>query len=589
MPKIPTFEARGRITAEPAGVQTGIQVSPTASPAAALADVARVAENYYIKQRDNNEKLKAKEKFYEMKSESDKIMESQKNNSDEFEAVNIYNQQFGEYKKQQLSQIKNKRIRQRLETLLDIDQAENVYNIKKNSFSAFEKNSNQIYNQEQNQFGIQYTLENNPKKKNEIKEKRINSAIEYENIHGMGEAWLLKETQKINADSELFDVEKAITRKDFGGAVEILKQSKSIDVDTVQKKILEIEKESVEFNETNLYTKQFLQGGSLVGVDFKNTTEKKVLKNSENILMANAQKNNLSVEQTFAYVDQSFSSNGELSPTFKDLIETGFNTGSITTFDSPSDIPATLKQAVKVAETADKLGRLNVYTTDEQERFYKNVIVLKQIAGLDDYQAIKQAKNFEMNYDKEILRVANKTRNKTLTDLESEFAKSKSDNIGEVKSYASKLFDIYVANGIDPAQAQKQVIKDLKSSIVEIDDHAYLKRDIDAFKSIGGMTEIKTIKEYILKNKLPEEDPKSFFLRHNGGGQFEIRRDIDISPVYDSDGQPLIFYAKDLYNLSKERELKQKEELKQEVIKEQEIKQKRLIETETIGFGVSGA
>ena len=589
MPKIPTFEARGRITAEPAGVQTGIQVSPTASPAAALADVARVAENYYIKQRDNNEKLKAKEKFYEMKSESDKIMESQKNNSDEFEAVNIYNQQFGEYKKQQLSQIKNKRIRQRLETLLDIDQAENVYNIKKNSFSAFEKNSNQIYNQEQNQFGIQYTLENNPKKKNEIKEKRINSAIEYENIHGMGEAWLLKETQKINADSELFDVEKAITRKDFGGAVEILKQSKSIDVDTVQKKILEIEKESVEFNETNLYTKQFLQGGSLVGVDFKNTTEKKVLKNSENILMANAQKNNLSVEQTFAYVDQSFSSNGELSPTFKDLIETGFNTGSITTFDSPSDIPATLKQAVKVAETADKLGRLNVYTTDEQERFYKNVIVLKQIAGLDDYQAIKQAKNFEMNYDKEILRVANKTRNKTLTELESKFAKSKSDNIGEVKSYASKLFDIYVANGIDPAQAQKQVIKDLKSSIVEIDDHAYLKRDIDAFKSIGGMTEIKTIKEYILKNKLPEEDPKSFFLRHNGGGQFEIRRDIDISPVYDSDGQPLIFYAKDLYNLSKERELKQKEELKQEVIKEQEIKQKRLIETETIGFGVSGA
>ena len=589
MPKIPTFEARGRVTAEPAGVQTGIQVSPTASPAAALADVARVAENYYIKQRDNNEKLKAKEKFYEMKSESDKIMESQKNNSDEFEAVNIYNQQFGEYKKQQLSQIKNKRIRQRLETLLDIDQAENIYNIKKNSFSAFEKNSNQIYNQEQNQFGIQYTLENNPKKKNEIKEKRINSAIEYENIHGMGEAWLLKETQKINADSELFDVEKAITRKDFGGAVEILKQSKSIDVDTVQKKILEIEKESVEFNETNLYTKQFLQGGSLVGVDFKNTTEKKVLKNSENILMANAQKNNLSVEQTFAYVDQSFSSNGELSPTFKDLIETGFNTGSITTFDSPSDIPATLKQAVKVAETADKLGRLNVYTTDEQERFYKNVIVLKQIAGLDDYQAIKQAKNFEMNYDKEILRVANKTRNKTLTDLESKFAKSKSDNIGEVKSYASKLFDIYVANGIDPAQAQKQVIKDLKSSIVEIDDHAYLKRDIDAFKSIGGMTEIKTIKEYILKNKLPEEDPKSFFLRHNGGGQFEIRRDIDISPVYDSDGQPLIFYAKDLYNLSKERELKQKEELKQEVIKEQEIKQKRLIETETIGFGVSGA
>ena len=111
MPKIPTFEAKGRITAEAAGVRTGIQVSPTATPAGALSKVAKVAEDYYIKQRDNNEKIEAKKKFYEMKSESDKIIESQKNNGDEFQSVNIYNQEFGEYRKQQLSQIKNKRVR----------------------------------------------------------------------------------------------------------------------------------------------------------------------------------------------------------------------------------------------------------------------------------------------------------------------------------------------------------------------------------------------------------------------------------------------------------------------------------------------
>lgn len=589
MPKIPTFQRQGRITAEAAGLQTGIKISPTASPAAGLADVARVAEEYYIKQRDNNEKLEAKKKFYEMKSKSDKIIEAQKNNSDEFQSVNIYNQEFGEYRKQELSQIKNKRIKQRLETLLDIDQAENVYNIKKNSFNAMEKLSNELYNQEQNSLGVKYTLEDNPKKKNEIINQQINSATEYENIHGMGKAWLEKETQKIIGGNELFDVQKAVSIKDYGTAMNLLKQSKAIDKAEVEKQLLKIQSEAAEYNETSLYTKRFLEGNSLIGVDFKNSTEKKVLENSENILIANAQKNNLSIEQTFAYVDQSFSPNGELSPTFKDLFEKGYNTGSITTFDSPADVPQVLKDAVKTAEIADKLGRLNTYTTDEQERFYKNVIVLKQIGGLDDYQAIKQAKNFEMNYDKEILRGANKTRNKTLTELESEFEKSKSSNIGEVKSYANKLFDIYVANGIDPSKAQEQVIKDIKNSIIEIDDHSYLKRDIEAFKSIGGMVEIKTMKEYILKNKLPEEDPKSFFLRHNGGGQFEIRRTVDISPVYDNDGQPLIFYAKDLYKINQERVTKQKEELKQEIIKEQEIKQKRLEQTETVGFGVTGA
>jgi hypothetical protein len=589
MVKIPTFESRTRITAEPAGVTTGIRVSPTATPAAALSKVAKVAEDYYIKQRDNTEKLEAKEKFFEMKSESDKIIESQKNNADEFQSVEIYNEKFGSYRKQQLSLIKNKRVKKRLETLLDIDQAENVYNIKKNSFKAMEAKSNEIYNQEQNSLGVKRTLETDPNKKKQIQDQQIESAREYENIHGMGDAWLNKETKKIIGDNELFDVEKAVARKDYRTAINLLKQSTSIDQDDVEKQLIKIEKESAEYNETSIYTEQFLKGGSLVGVNFKNTTEKKVLQNSENILIATAQKNNLNVEETFAIVDEVFSKGGELSPTYKDLFETGYNTGSITTFDSPADVPKILVDAVKSAEIADRTGRLNVYTTQEQERFYKNVIVLKSIGGLSDFQAIKQAKDFEMNYDKEILRGSNKSRKRTLTELESEFSKSKATNIGEVKSYANKLFDIYVANGIDPRKAEKEVIKDIKNSIVEIDNHAYLKRDIEAFKSIGNMVEIKSMKEYILKTRLPDENPDDFFLRHNGGGQFEIRREVDISPVNDNDGQPLIFYAKDLFNLNQERQQKARTQLKEEVIKEQEEKQLRKEETEAVGLGVTGA
>jgi len=589
MPKIPTFEAKGRITSQAAGVRTGIQVSPFQTPAGELSKVAKVAEDYYIKQRDNNEKIEAKKKFYEMKSESDKIIESQKNNGDEFQSIDVYKQEFGEYRKQQLSQIKNKRVKKRLETLLDIEQPENVYTIKKNSFKAMEKNSNELYNQEQNSLGVKYTLETDVNKKKQIQDQQINSAREYENIHGMGEAWLNKETKKIVAGNELFGVEKAVARKDYGTALNLLKQSTSIDQDDVEKQVIKIQKESAEYNETNLYTKDFFEGKPLVGVTYKFTDEKKVLKNAENILIANAQKNNLSIEETFAYVDESFSKQGQLSPVYKDLFETGYNTGSITTFDSPADVPQVLTDAIKSAEIADRTGRLNIYTTQEQERFYQNVITLKQVGGLTTYQAIKQAKDFEMNYDKEMMKAGNKGRGKTLNLIEDKFKKTKASNLGEVKAYGSKLYNMYIANGIDDSKAQKKVVKDLENSITIIDNHAYLKRDIEAFKSIGGMVEIKSIKEYIIKNKMTDENPDDYYLRHNGGGQFEIRREVDLSTVYDNDGQPLIFYSMDMYNLNQERQNKAKLEIKEKVIEQQAIEQEKLEQTEAVGFGVEGA
>jgi len=589
MPKIPTFEAKGRITSQAAGVRTGIQVSPFQTPAGELSKVAKVAEDYYIKQRDNNEKIEAKKKFYEMKSESDKIIESQKNNGDEFQSIDVYKQEFGEYRKQQLSQIKNKRVKKRLETLLDIEQPENVYTIKKNSFKAMEKNSNELYNQEQNSLGVKYTLETDVNKKKQIQDQQINSAREYENIHGMGEAWLNKETKKIVAGNELFGVEKAVARKDYGTALNLLKQSTSIDQDDVEKQVIKIQKESAEYNETNLYTKDFFEGKPLVGVTYKFTDEKKVLKNAENILIANAQKNNLSIEETFAYVDESFSKQGQLSPVYKDLFETGYNTGSITTFDSPADVPQVLTDAIKSAEIADRTGRLNIYTTQEQERFYQNVITLKQVGGLTTYQAIKQAKDFEMNYDKEMMKAGNKGRGKTLNLIEDKFKKTKASNLGEVKAYGSKLYNMYIANGIDDSKAQKKVVKDLENSITIIDNHAYLKRDIEAFKSIGGMVEIKSIKEYIIKNKMTNENPDDYYLRHNGGGQFEIRREVDLSTVYDNDGQPLIFYSMDMYNLNQERQNKAKLEIKEKVIEQQAIEQEKLEQTEAVGFGVEGA
>ena len=567
MPKIPTFTARTAPTTEAPSVRTGIQVSPTATPAAALLPATQVVQDYFIKQRDNNEKLEAKKKFYEMKSESDKIIEKYKNNSDEFASVTGYNDEFGNYKKQQLSQIKNKRIKKRLENLLDIDHSENVYKIKGNSFDAFENESKVAYENEQNILANEYTLATDPRIKEKKLNQRIDSAIEYENIHQKGKAWLDETVGKIKGDSELLEVEKAISNKDYSLATELLKQSKNIDNTEVEKTFLKIEKESLEYNETNFHAANLAKGfNSLIGADLKNTDNKKILQQTDNILFSEAAQKGYGPEETFAHVDNSYANNGLVSSTYKDLIEVGYNTGSTTTFDSPADIPPQLIQAVKAAEIADKTGRLNVYTNTEQERFYTNIITLKKINGLTDFEAIKQAKDFENNYEVFITKASGKQRGKTLTDIEDKFEDINATNMNEVKSYGEKLYNMYLALGVRDREARKKVIQDLENNIAVVDDHAYLKRDIVAFQSIDGIDNVPVYKKYIIKNNMSEtEDPDDYYLRHNGGGQFEIRRKVDLSTVFDKNDKPMIFYANDLLKIKNE----QTEEFKKDILEQQ--------------------
>ena len=590
MPKIPTFTARATPTTEVASIKTGLKLSPTATPAAALLPAAQAIDEYYIKQRDNNEKLEAKKKFYEMKIESDKIIKQEENNPDEFTAVNTYNQQFGQYSKQELSQIKNKRVKRKLELLLDSDQAESVYKVKSNSFKAFESQNLSIYNTEQNTLATEYSLADNPEIKKIKKQSRIESAIEFANMHNMGKPWLDKEVQTINTDSAIFDADVAIANKNYTKAKEILLSAKNVDSEEIQKRIITIEKEKQEYDATSFGVNKILNGENpLIGPVIPGTTDKKILEGTDTVLFSLAEKNKLNEEQTFAFVDDKFSKTGLLSPSYQELIDSGFTAGSSTTFDNLADIPPVLTSAIKTAEIADKMGRLNVYTTDEQETFFKNVIVSKQILGMNDFQAIKNARDFQLNYDRAVIKGATKQRNRTFALIETKFKETKATNIGEVKGYANKLFNMYVASNVDPVKAQNLVVDDLEKNLEIVDDYAYMKRDIDAFKSIGGLDMVKPVKEYIIENKMTDEDPNQFFLRYNGGGIFEIRRKLDLAPVFDKDNQPMIFYNQDLYLINQERETAARDIIKKETIELQEKKIKAKEEFETSGFDITGS
>ena len=59
MPKIPTFTARGRPTAEVGAVKSNIQIPLTQTIGTALAPVTKAVTDYAIKQKEVSQKLEA--------------------------------------------------------------------------------------------------------------------------------------------------------------------------------------------------------------------------------------------------------------------------------------------------------------------------------------------------------------------------------------------------------------------------------------------------------------------------------------------------------------------------------------------------
>ncbi len=331
MPKIPTFEAKGRITAEAGAVRTNIKVSPTASMAAALRPLGQAAENYYIKQRDNNEKLEARKTFYEMKAESDKIINKYENNPDDEVSVNTYNEEFGFYKNEKLSQVKNKRVKKRLEDLLSIDQSEAVYKIKKNSFKAFEINEAQSYNDGQNILANEYALETSEKEKEKKLNQRIELAKEHGDIHLKGKAWLDKETFKLKSDSVIFDVDQQLGLNNYNGAKQLLiKNKNNVDSDEFNKKLLLINKQFSEALGNKNLDNIFLldQGSTVVGagvknVDGKEITQKDLEKTANRFALATNLDGSLKYE-TAQVIEKSVKNNTKV-PFYFETLDAGGN------------------------------------------------------------------------------------------------------------------------------------------------------------------------------------------------------------------------------------------------------------------------
>ena len=225
MPKIPTFTAEARPTAEVSSIKSNIRIDPRATMAAALLPAAQAIDNYAIKKRDNEEKLIAKKAILELKGESDKIIQSQKDNISEDESINNWKNTFTPLINQKLSTVKNRRVKKLIESGIDLENSESIYHLKQNSFKAYEKESVKTYNNDVNADIAKFKTETNPVLKEKYRDQLYLKAELFNEEHMLGSNDLKKRKEAIDSVLLLTDADS------FIGTPDAINKIKKIDKD----------------------------------------------------------------------------------------------------------------------------------------------------------------------------------------------------------------------------------------------------------------------------------------------------------------------------------------------------------------------
>jgi len=107
MPKIPTFTTQARPTAEPTGVTSNLQLSPTATPAGALVKPLSKIADYYAREKQISNKVKAGELFGDATVDIFNAAEEAELKITPQEGIDYFNQQYNSIKNKYKSQAIN--------------------------------------------------------------------------------------------------------------------------------------------------------------------------------------------------------------------------------------------------------------------------------------------------------------------------------------------------------------------------------------------------------------------------------------------------------------------------------------------------
>nr|BAR15980.1 ribonuclease [uncultured Mediterranean phage uvMED]BAR15984.1 ribonuclease [uncultured Mediterranean phage uvMED] len=330
MPKIPTFTARGRPTAEVGAVKSNIQIPLTQTIGTALAPVTRAVTDYAIKQKEISQKLEANKIFFEIQDEVNLIQDELKNDFDENNSVNNFNQRFKAISDTKLNSISNKGVKSLLQNKLDLEYPEFVSKVKTNSRNALEKQIKFDHDNTQNILSSEYIFAN-AKQKTIILDKAVNNEIAYANDVGLSDAEKKENINKVKQSYLISDVNNLIENKQYGAADAILKNVKDspfLDVEE-RKTLLDKVKKGFENDLSESQIRELIvKGGAseAVGLELEtvNGTKitKKVISSGLNKLLFEKNEDNSAKFSTPQIIQLSINRNAEV-PSYKESLIAG--------------------------------------------------------------------------------------------------------------------------------------------------------------------------------------------------------------------------------------------------------------------------
>jgi hypothetical protein len=251
MPKIPTFEAQGRPTAEVASLKTQFQVpvESAGSMFGAAQKAVSAVDEYYVREQAIKDKTESTKAYLELSTELDTIEQGSSKILDPTKAQSTFKDQFSFLAKQKIDSMENKAAARLLEDKLNLDLISRSSKVVKGSRDQLDLQYNNTWNTEQQSLMSKYFLTTDENEKNILKTQIDNNIVSRNFYNNDGQIKLEEDMKKSN--SSLFEtgIDMDYARKDYKTALTKLQDVESSKFLTAEKRMQLYQKGFKEFQE----------------------------------------------------------------------------------------------------------------------------------------------------------------------------------------------------------------------------------------------------------------------------------------------------------------------------------------------------
>ena len=251
MPKIPTFEAQGRPTAEVSSLKTQFQVpvESAGSMFGAAQKVISAADEYYVREQAIKDKTESTKAYLELTTDIDTIEQGSSKILDPEKAQSTFKDQFSFLAKQKIDGMENKAAARLLEDKLSLDLITRSSKVVKGSRDQLDLQYNNTWNTEQQSLISKFFLTTDENEKNIIK-NNIDSNVASRNFYNNdGPVKLEEDLKKTNASLFEMEIDMDYAKKNYSSALTKLQDVESSKFLTAEKRMQLYQKGFKEFQE----------------------------------------------------------------------------------------------------------------------------------------------------------------------------------------------------------------------------------------------------------------------------------------------------------------------------------------------------